>query len=374
MSLSTKTFSALLSDAAAAVQGAASTLVDLTVGSVLRAVLEAVAAMGMWLQAMALQIAARTRFSTSSGTDADSWAADYGFSRLAPQAASGSVTFARFTPTGSAVVPVGTVVQTADGSQKFTVIADTNQPAYSASAGGYVLGAGVASVSATVQSQSASSAANVAAGSVTVIGQAIQGVDTVTNPAAFSNGSDAETDTAFRARFVTFINSLSKATRAAIGNAVLSVQQGINYTLTEGFDYSGAAKLGYFYVVVDDGSGSPSSIFLSTVSNAIDAVRPVGSTFGVFAPVVILANVAMTLTTDSGYTHSTVVAQVQAALQTYINSLPIGTTLPFSRLSQIAYSTSPGVTNVTAVALNGGTADITATNQQVVKAGTFSIL
>jgi hypothetical protein len=81
----------------------------------------------------------------------------------------------------------------------------------------------------------------------------------------------------------------------------------------------------------------------------------------------------MTITTAAGYTHSAVTAIVQAALQNYINTLPLGTSLAYSRLAQVAYDASPGVTNVTAVTLNGGTSDVVATNQQVVKASTVTV-
>ena len=373
MAIQTQNFATIVGNAVTAIQGASKQLVDMTIGSVLRAFVEAVAAIALWLQGIALQIASLTRFATSNGADADSWAADFGFARLAAQQATGQVTFARFTSTTQVLVPLASVVQTADGSQKYTVIADTNQTAYSATLGGYVMAAGVTSCVATVKSVNAAAAANAAIAAINTLGQTIAGVDTVTNAAAFTTGADAETDAAFRSRFVGYINSLSKATMAAIGNAILAIQQGINYTLTEGYAYGGAAQLGYFYVVVDDGTGAPSGTFLSTVSNAVDAVRPVGSTFGVFAPVLVTANVAMATTTASGYNHAAIVALVQAAVQSYINGLVIGQTLPYTKLSQLAYGASPAVTNVTGITLNGGTADLTATNQQVIKAGTISV-
>jgi uncharacterized phage protein gp47/JayE len=373
MAISTKTFTDIVSDAVAAIQGASSQLIDMTVGSVLRAVTEASAAIALWIQGLALQIAALTRFATSTGADADSWAADYGFIRLPATPATGPVTFARFTPTALATVPVGSIVQTADGSQKYSVIADTAQAAYSSSLNAYVLSAGVSSITATVQSISLSSAANAAAGIINTLGNSLAGVDTVMNAAGLTNGSDLESDANFKIRFVSYINNLSRATVSAIGNAITSLQQGVTYTLTEGFTYAGAAQLGFFYVVVDDGTGTPSAPFLATVSNAVDAVRPVGSTFSVFAPVVVTANVAMVITTGSGYTHSVIVASVVTALQAFINTLPIGATLPYSRLAQIAYTTSAGVTNVTGVTLNSSTSDLTATAKQIIKTGTISV-
>jgi len=373
MALSTKTFSDLTQGMVTAIQGAASSLVDLTVGSVLRAVVEANAAVVMWLQAIALQIAATTRLATSNGSDVDSFCADFGLTRLPATIASGAVTFARFTNTSSATVPVGAVVQTADGLTKFTVVADIGQVAYSATLNAYVLGVGVSSITATVNAQVAGAAGNVQAGLVNTIAGSIAGVDTVSNALGFSNGANAETDAALRARFVTYLGSLAKATKTAIGNAVTSVQQGVTYTLTENLTYGGLTQLDYFYVVVDDGTGTPGAPFLASVTSAIDAVRPVGSVFAVFAPVIVTANVVMTITTAAGYSHSTIVATVLAALQSYINTLPIGTPLPFSRLAQVAYGASTAVTNVTGVTLNSGTADLACTAQQIIKAGTISI-
>lgn len=362
-----------ISTMATAVQAKAKVLVDFTIGSVTRAIVEAAAQVVIWLEGLILLLLATTRAASSNGADLDSWMADYGLTRLAATSSTGQVTFSRFTPTYQAVVPVGTVIQTADGTQQFTVIADTNQSAYSATLGGYVIAASVGSAIATVQAINTGSVTNVLANTITTLTQAIQYVDTVTNAAAFTNALDAETDTAFRARFVAYLGSLSKATKAAIGAAILAVKQGLQYKLLENVNYAGATQMGNIVAIVDDGTGSPPSPLLSSVANAIDAVRPFTSTFEVHAPVVVTANVTMTITTASGYTHSAVVATVTTALQSFINGLALGTSLPYSRLAQVAYDASPGVTNVTAVTLNGGTADLAATSLQVIKYGTGSV-
>lgn len=356
-----------ISNMVTSAQQKAKVLLDFTVGSVNLAIIEAVAQVVIWLEGLILTLLAVARAATSSGADLDSWMADYGLTRLAATSSTGQVTFSRFTPTYQAVVPVGTVIQTADGTQQFTVISDTTQTAYSATLGGYVIAAGINSAVATVQSVNTGTQTNVLANTITTLTQAVQYVDTVTNAANFTNAVNSETDTAFRARFVTYINSLSKATKAAIGAAILAVQQGLQYTLTENQTYAGATQMGNFFVVVDDGSGAPPSTLLNSVSNAIDAVRPFTSTFDVHAPVVVSVTVAMTITTATGYTHSTLVSTVQAALLNYINTLPLGASLAYSRLAQVAYDASPGVTNVTGVTLNGVTADVAATNLQVIK-------
>lgn len=373
MAITTQDFTTLVRNQVTAIQGAAKVLVDLTVGSILRAVVEANAAVILWLQGLILQLLAITRAATSSGADLDSWVGDFGLTRLAAVAASGQVSFARFTPSQQAVVPVGTTIQTGDGSQQFAVTLDTTNPTYSASLGGYVLAAGVASINVPVAAVTAGAGGNVSAGQINTLTQALPGVDTVSNAAAFTNGVDAESDAALRIRFIAFVASLSKATKGAVGYAITSLKQGVIYTLVENQQYNGTTDYGYFYVVVDDGTGSPGSTFLSNVSNAIDAVRGVSIRFGVFAPVVVTANAGMTITTAAGYDHNAVVALVVAALQSYINGLTLGQTLTYSRLAQVAYDASPGVTNVTAVTLNGGTADVSATSKQVIKAGTLTV-
>lgn len=373
MAISTKDFYTLVQNQVTAIQGAASALVDLTIGSILRAVVEANAAVMLWLQGLILQLLATTRAATSSGADLDTWVADYGLTRLAAVAATGQVSFARYTATLQALIPIGASVQTADGSQAYTVTLDTTNPAYSATLGGYVLAAGVTSVNVPVSASVAGAGANVSIGQINTITQALPGVDTVSNAASLINGADAETDTALRSRFVAFVAGMSKATAGAVGYAITSLQSGLSYSLTENQTYGGAAQMGYFFVVVDDGTGTPSSTLLSSVSNAIDAVRPVTSTFGVFAPVVVTANVSMTITTAAGYVHADVVATVAAAITNHIDALALGADLPWSKLAQVAYDASAGVTNVTGLTLNGGTADLTATALQVIKSGTMAV-
>lgn len=380
MALTTKDFSALVRDQATAIQGAARTLLDFSIGSVLRAIVEANAGIAMWLQGLILQLLATTRAATSTGGDLDSFVNDFGVTRLAGYAASGNVTFSRFTPTNSAFIPVGTKIQTSDQSPEiFAVTADTTNAAYSATLGGYTIPAGASLLSVPVVASQVGIAGNVAIGQCNVLTSAIPGVDSVTNAAAFTNGADPETDAALRARFVNYLTSLAKATTSAVGYAITSVQSGLSYTLTENPLSNGVPQYGNFAVVIDDGSGNPPGPLLAAVNNAIDAVRPVGTAFTVSAPVKIFANVNMTIAAAPGYSKTALMPQVAAALTSYINGIPLGQPLPYTRLAQIAWDTSPGIANVTGVALtspNGtinAAGDLTVTAQQVVKASTISV-
>jgi hypothetical protein len=126
-------------------------------------------------------------------------------------------------------------------------------------------------------------------------------------------------------------------------------------------------------VTVDDGSGSPPATLLSTVQTAVDAVRPVGSIFAVNPPTLLGANISLTLTIASGSNNTTAIAAVNAAITRFVNTLPVGASLPYTRLAQLAYDASPAVTNVTGLTLQGGTADLTAAPNTVIKIGALAI-
>lgn len=372
-SLNVKDFTTLVRDQVTAIQGRAAGLVDFTIGSLLRAITESNASVLQWLQQLIVTLLATTRAATSSGADLDSWMADFGFFRLSASFATGSVTYSRFTPTNSALIPIGALVGSTDGSQQYAVTIDTTNAFYNATLGGYLIPAGTASATVPVMAITAGAAGNALIGTVTVIVGSISGVDTVTNSAVFTNGVDQEEDSAFRARFVLWVQSLSKATKAAIAYALASMQPGVSFTLTENQDYSGNTLYGYFYAVVDDGSGAPSGAFLVSAGAAIESVRGFTTRYGVFGPVLVTANVSMTIATDTTVTHSVVVANVTAAIQAYISKLALGQILPFTQLAAIAYGVSPAITNVSGVLLNGSTADLAATNKQVIRPGTVTV-
>src|SRR6185312_6354663 len=178
MALQVYSFNQLVSNIATAIQASAAAALNFTAGSVLRAIAEAISGVVLWLQAIILQLLTLTRAATSSGSDLDSWGADYGFARLAADAATGQVTFSRFTPAIQAVVPIGATVQTTDGTQAFSVTLDTTNGAYSATLGGYVLPVSTSSVGVPVQAAVAGSGGNVQAATIAVLTTPIPGVDT----------------------------------------------------------------------------------------------------------------------------------------------------------------------------------------------------
>lgn len=376
--LSTKGFTTLVRDFAAGVQSASTALIDFTIGSILRAVAEAHSAALLWLQGLVLQVLKVTRAATSTGTDLDTWVADFGMSRIGATSSTGLVTFARSSLTVVATIPVGALVSTTDNSQDFAVYADAANTYYSASLGAYVLAAGAASANLPVQAVNIGAQGNVVAGAISVLKTGISGVDTVSNPAGFTNGQDAEGDAALRSRFVAFINQLAKGTNAAITYAAQSAQQGIQVQIFNSKDPSGATNYGYVTVYVDDGSGAIPSSLLSIVSKRINAVRSAGDRVGIFAASTLTANIVIVLGYKAGYYAPTVIAQVTAAVTAYVNGLgladtPADGTLDYRRLDQVCYDASAGVAKVASITVNGGGVSLVPGNGQTIKIGSLVI-
>ncbi|MEJ0016743.1 MAG: baseplate J/gp47 family protein [Acetobacteraceae bacterium] len=373
MQLPLRTFNTLVQSMAASVESSATQLLDLKPGSTLRALLEANASVGLWMQWLILQVLRTTRASSSSGADLDSWMADLTLTRLPATSATGIASFARYTPLISALIPVGALVRTADGAQTFAVAADAARASWSAASNGYLMGTGVTSLDAPVVAQVAGSGGNVQPGTITLLASALPGVDSVSNAGAYQNGMDAESDEAFRDRFHNFLASRSRATPLAVGNAISSIQQGLAYAVQENIDPVGQPRVGSFVVTIDDGSGSPSTQLLTTARAAIDAVRPIGSTFSVRAPTLRPVNISLTVSVVAGTGTAPIQALVADAIRSYVDGLGIGANLPLTRLAQVAYAASPAVTNVSQLFTNGSASDIIAAPTDVVKAGIVAV-
>ena len=359
MILPLQKFSTLVENMTASVQGGAAQLLDFTSGSVLRALLEACAAVALWMQWLILQVLSTTRAATSTGSDLDSWMADYNFSRLAGSPSVGQVTFARYTPGIASVVAVGTTASTNDGTVSFIVTADPSNSTWNGNAGYYVSPAAM-SVRVPAQAMSPGSAGNILPGSIGLLTTAIPGIDTVSNTVMFTGGADPESDVAFRSRFQLYINSRSLATPLAVDSVIASLQQGLRYVVLENVNPAGQFSPGSFWAIVDDGSGNPSSVLLANVSSAVNTVRPIGSRYTVTGPSVTAVAVQMTVATSNPLTKPAVVATIQAAVQSWVAGLPIAGTLAVSKLEALAHNADPTVISVTSATINGAATDVVA--------------
>lgn len=380
MPLETKSYNTILSDFGNAVQAAATKylnkVLDFSIGSIIRAMGSASAGVTLWLQGLIVTLLSTIRLATCSGNDVDTFIADFGLVRLPAVASSGFVTFFRFDASRQAVIPVGQLVSSA-GNLQFMVTADTSNSYFDSTSQTFIIPAGVSSVNVEVVCQTIGAVGDVAINQIIIINTPIPFVDTVTNANAFVNGADPETDAQVKVRFVLYINSLSKATLSAVEDAIVNVREGIEYAVVENKDYDTNSLLyGYFYVVIDDGTGHPTTDLLQSVYNAVDAVRPLSVRFGVYPADAITVNVTATVLVDN-ITYSDVAVQsaINSGISNYVDSVGIGNVIYYTKLESIIYESLPnGIFNVSNVLLNGSTSDIISDSKHSFVVGTISIV
>lgn len=112
---------------------------------------------------------------------------------------------------------------------------------------------------------------------------------------------------------------------------------------------------------------------LTRVAAAIEAVRPVGTSYAVIPPTLLGVAIALAVTTDGTTPHTSAAAAVTDAISAYVSGLPIGASLPFARITQIAFAASSAVTNVSRISLNGATADIVPTAVGVIRPSAIAV-
>jgi uncharacterized phage protein gp47/JayE len=253
----------------------------------------------------------------------------------------------------------GALVQSLNSGIVYEVIPNTANSAYDTPSNSYILQAGQTSVSVNVQAVNAGSASNVVAGALAVLASSVPGISFVTNPSPISNGVNAESDAAFRARFVTYLNTLAKATYAAVVNAAQNVQQGLQITALEYQDTLGNPLVGAFAIFVDDGSGAPPSGLITSVANAVNAARAFGIRAFVAGPNVTTVSISITIRVAAGYVVGTVQAAVQNAIVAVLGALLVNQTLYVSAVEGAALGVAGVVSVRPGTTLNGVNADLT---------------
>jgi phage-related baseplate assembly protein len=317
---------------------------------------EADASQATVLQWMAVNVINFARASTSSGSDLDSWMADFGFTRLGASFATGTVTFSTAVDATQLIyIPVGTIVQTPGAAIQYQVVADNSQPTFNASKQAYYIPIGFTSCNVTVTSLVAGSSYNVQATMLSQLASTIFGISSTSNLSAIDDGTNAETDVAFRARFVDYINSLSKATETAIYEALISIETSLKVALFENVQAIGNPPTGFtnpylgnIVALVDDGSGAPSTNLLAACTNAVAATVAFGIMYQVLPPAVVHPAIVVNIRIAANPTETTAVIEsnVAIAIINYINALPIGSTIWLNKLIQIIIDSDPNVVTV----------------------------
>jgi len=367
---------------ATAMQASTPIPLDFTTGAILLALVESNAGNTLWLQSVAEQVLATTRLTTSVNNDVDTFVEQFGLTRNPATPASGYVTLSRFTSNLQATISIGATVSAISNGISYIVGIDTTNPYYSPSLSAYILPIGVSETNVPVTATTAGEIGNLVANQITTISSIIFNIDTVTNHDAFVNGRDAESDDALKTRFVLFINSLSKATKSALGNAISNVSGVDRYELIENSDLLSSFHPGFFYALIDDGTGNASTELLETVSAQLDVTRAFTVAFASYAPTQYPMSFSANVYTDKSIPDNTVKAAVIESLQNYVSRQGFQSLFAWSEVPRIIYETnltlsglpmSP-ITNVSNWLVNGSTNDIQLTGRKIPVNGTFTIV
>lgn len=374
--LSTLNYNQVLSNLIGAWAAESGAVPQLLPGDPLLALFQAVSSQIVFLESVAQYVANLTRAQTSTGTDLDSWMAQFDFTRLPAVYAVGPVTLGvNSVHNTSTNVSLNTVVQTVGGAIQYQLIADTTQAAYDPTSQSYVLPANTSSITATAQALAAGSSSNVQAGQLTQFSSPPAGIDTVTNGLAIQNGLDAESDSAFLARFVVYIQNLSKATLGAVEEAITSVQADLDYVVLDNTNAANQFQPGMFTVVIDDGSGNPPSTLINAVANAVAAVRGLSILSSVIGPQLVSGTVSLAVRLASGYTLAMVTASVQDAVATFSTTLTIGGAAYIDAIMDAAKSVTGVLSVAPTMLIDGVNSDLLVTPLEVwrVTAGNVTV-
>lgn len=221
--------------------------------------------------------------------------ARWGIPRKEAVAATGS---ARLSGVDGTVIPLGTVLQRADG-----VLYTTTAEAVIAA------GQAIVSVIASTAGQNGSTGINTALSlAAPIIGVAAA----ATAYTAISGGADIEGDDAYRARILQRIRQVpsggSKADYVAWALEVSGVTRAWMYPGEQG-----AGTVVLRFMRDDDASPIPDAGEVATVQAYVDAVRPVTAAFTAVAPVAVALNFTIQLTPST--------AAVKAAVQAELTDL-----------------------------------------------------
>src|SRR5882724_4173141 len=240
MPLPLKDADSFIRDQILAIQAGSAALIDFTPGSILLSLVESnTTASGLFLQSLIEYVYAKTRLTTSTGADVDSFVNPFGFYRKAPVPASGLQEFSRASSTIQAVIPLTTQVSSPTANQSYTVQLDLTNPNWNPTLNAYVILIGTDSITIPVQANIAGTIGNTSANLVTVLNSGIIGVDSVTNPDPFLNGEPQETDAQVFVRFPIYLAGLSKGSKAALASALLSIPNLERYNLEENKTFPG---------------------------------------------------------------------------------------------------------------------------------------
>lgn len=345
-------------------------LTDFNVGSIVRTMLEAIAAeLDELYQQMFIGIREAIPVSVYNSFD---------FAALPASPAAGLV---RVTITSSAsdtLIGAGTTFTITGSSLTYTANNDT------------VIAAGNTYADVPVAASVSGLAGNHASGASFTVSPQPLGFVSATNISAISGGANAEMDAARKVRFTAFVASLNRGTVAALkyglSTAYLTDSAGnhIEYVASseviEPWLTDNTQPISLVNCYIHNGVGSTSSGLVNhakdviygyydSAGNAVPGWKAAGVNVQVYAATETTVAITAALTAAAGYDKPTLITAVTSAINAYLLEMPIGSKAIKAEITAIAMNID-GVLNFE---LSAPSSDVTAAASVKLMPGVFTI-
>lgn len=290
--------------------------------------LYALAAEVQALEAQADWVLAQSFPQTAQGEFLDYHAEMRSLTRNAAVCARGTLRFAaQGVSAADRAIAAGTVCMTAAG-MRFETTEDA------------VLREGEAWVDVAAKACEAGAAGNAIAGTVTSGVSLPAGIVNCTNPVAFQDGCDAESDEELRKRILDSYRRLPNGANAAFYEREAMSIAGVTAAKAVGR----ARGIGTVDLYITTHSGTPSPELINTVSEVLESRREIAVDLSVLAPEVESIEVSMEIEPEAGYSFAQVREKVEQALQNCFDGTLLGEGMPMARLLTVAFAVE-GVKN-----------------------------
>lgn len=268
---------------------------------------------------------------TADGAQLDLHGAQRGVDRRGSEKAVGTLAFSRYVPISfDLVIPKGTVCASYGGE---AVEYETTEEA--------VLVAGSVTVSVPARAVTGGSAGNAAAGYISTIVSEVTGINYVTNPQAFSGGTDPERDEDYRARILAGLGRLESFGSAGYYEGIALEQAGVKSA------QAGASADGSSVTVYVWGDGAAvSSEAIAELQRRLSGLCPLGVTATVQSASTKKVPVGATLKMREGADYSAAVTAISAAVKAWLGKRSVGESVYMAEIQRLILDTEPGVGRV----------------------------
>lgn len=290
----------------------------------------------------------------TSGEYIDKNAAQIGMMRRAGTKAAVAV---QFSGTNGTVLPAGTDLYDPESGLKFLTDAECT------------LANGTATVRATAEDVGADY--NLAAGRLTQMGTNVDGVTTVTNPAAAEGGADEESDADLYARYHERTAGTITSGNAAQYEMWAKEVQGVSYAACVPlWNGNGTLKI----IIAGANRSVLDSAVVSRCAAYIETKRLIGASVTVVSVSERALPLSATVTLIPGATKENVKNQLMEIAGKMLAGQPFGkqTTIPYSRFLACLLQCE-GVADYSAFQVSGGTAAVTVQAGEIPAVGTVTI-